>query len=213
VNKNDISQYDGSTPLTGPHAVMQEMFISNLLSGMTKWDAYQKAGYRTKNASKGAIQLVKNSKVAVRLAFRRAELQAQMRRETGITEKRVLDEISYLAFSNMRDFIQTDEDNNIIFRDFDELTREQMAAVESVKITKTTTTNKKGDREYTTQHTQFKLHPKTANLDQLCKHLGLFQKDNDQRRSLTLVDILAIVGGKTVEVIDSSQNTGNDKSV
>lgn len=176
--------YDGSTPLK---SVMQEMFVENLLRGMSQAEAYRQAGYTKKAAKQGASTALTLPNVAARLAYRRAELQAQMQEETGITERRVLDEISRLAFSNMQDFLTTDADGNIMFRDLEKLSREQMAAVESVKITRTTTKNRDGDREYTTQHTQFKLANKTANLEELGRHLGLFARDNEQKQQQPIV--------------------------
>ena len=187
------TDYDGSAPLK---SLMQEMFVENLLRGMNQSEAYRQSGYRGKRPDSQAHQLMLNNGVRARLAYRRAELQTRMREETAITERKVLDEIARLAFSNMQDFITTDADGNIIFRDLEHLRREQMAAVESVKITRTTTKNRRGDNEYTTQHTQFKLHNKTANLEQLGRHLGLFEVDNAQKRQALQINILKFsIGG------------------
>jgi len=205
---NDLAEYDGSTPLK---AVMQERFVENLLKGMTQTDAVKLAGYKAKQPANQSNQLQRNTKVAARLAYRRAELQAQMQSATAITEEKVVRELANCAFANMADFLTSDEEGNIHFVDLNSLSREQMAAVESVKITKQTTTNKSGDREYTTQHTQFKLHSKTNTLEQLGKHLGLFAADNNQRAEKTLImfvnsrnqPILSNVPSDTKEIVDA----------
>lgn len=193
--------YDGSTPLK---SLMQEMFIEGIVRGLSQTEAYRRAGYKSKNATNGAIICQSRSKVAARLAYRRGELQAQMQAETGITERAVVEELAKCAFSNMQDFVETDKDGNIVFKDFGELSREQMAAVESVKITKQTTTNKRGDKDYQTTHTQFKLHSKPGTLEQLGKHLGIFREDNGQRNQ-TIFDILAVVmGERRAKAIEST---------
>ena len=187
IQTKEQADYDGSTPLKN---IMQEMFIENLLRNMSQAEAYRQAGYKSKNATNGAIVCRSKSKVATRLAYRRGELQAQMQAETGITERKVVDELAKCAFSNMQDFVTTDEDGNIIFRDLEGLSREQMAAVESVKITKQTTTNRSGDKDYQTTHTQFKLHSKPGTLEQLGRHLGLFEKDNEQKKQALQINVV-----------------------
>lgn len=179
--------YDGSTPLP---KVTQERYVEGILSGLAKGPAYAAAGYKSKSPSSHAIQLTRNSRVATRLSYRLGELQAQMQAETGLTERKVVEELAKCAFSNMQDFVTSDEDGNIIFRDLEGLSREQMAAVESVKITKQTTTNKRGDKDYQTTHTQFKLHSKPGTLEQLGKHLGIFKEDNNQRRDVPLIIVI-----------------------
>jgi phage terminase small subunit len=182
--------YDGSVPLK---SVMQEMFVSHLLQGMTKADAYRGAGYRNKTPTKGAIQLGNNRKVLARLAYRRAELAEKM----GISEERVVAELAKLAFANMQDFVGTNEEGELYFKDWDGLRRDQLAAVESVKVTTTTTRNKKGDTEYQTRNMTFKLHNKPQTLEQLGRHLGLFERDNEQKGAKTVI-IFQDSQGKTI---------------
>jgi hypothetical protein len=84
------NEYDGSTPL---QSFMQEAFISNLTLGMTKCDAFRQAGYKAKNASSGAIQLLRNTKVQERLAFKRGELA----QKTQITLEGQIDRMRQLS--------------------------------------------------------------------------------------------------------------------
>ena len=84
------NEYDGSTTLQSD---MQEAFISNLTLGMTKCDAFRQAGYKAKNASSGAIQLLRNTKVQQRLAFKRGELA----KKTQITLEGQIDRMRELS--------------------------------------------------------------------------------------------------------------------
>jgi hypothetical protein len=73
--------------------------------------------------------------------------QAEIRKKTGITEEKVINELTKLALTPIKK-----KDVNV--------------------------------------------SDKLSALDKLCKHLGLFERDNVQKQGLTLVEILAIVGVK-----------------
>uniref|UniRef100_A0A6H1ZNJ7 Putative terminase n=1 Tax=viral metagenome TaxID=1070528 RepID=A0A6H1ZNJ7_9ZZZZ len=181
-------QYDGSTPLK---SVRQEMFIWNILQGMSQMEAYKNAKYSvpaTENAvAVKASQLVRTPNVVARLTYTREQLQRELREKTGITQEKIVAELAKLAFSNMQDFVATDGEGNFSFNDWDGLSREQLAAVESIKITTNTTSNKDGSREFVTKNVTFKLHSKPGTLELLGKHLGIFEADNRQK-----ADTLAI---------------------
>jgi phage terminase small subunit len=179
--------YDGSAPLK---SLMQEMFVSKLLQGMNHSEAYRQSGYRGKRPDSQAHQLMRNSGVQARLAYRRAELAEKM----GISEERVVGELAKIAFANMQDFVATDADGEFYFKDWGNLSRDQLAAVESVKVTTTTTRNKKGDTEYLTRNVTFKLHNKPQTLEQLGRHLGLFEVDNTQKRQIQINMLKFFIG-------------------
>jgi phage terminase small subunit len=147
--------YDGSTPLD---SVMQELFISNVILGMSDWDAYRNAGYKAKNPSSGALQLRKNTKVLARLKYKRAILQDKL----DITEEKVLREFARLGFSNIQDYI---EKGNTI-TDISTIARSKAAAVQSV----TTDTRKEGDDAYV-EKVKIQLCDKHKNLESLAKNL------------------------------------------
>ena len=182
---HDVIAYDGSTPLK---SIMQEMFVSNLFRGMSLAKAYRQAGYNNQQPTSGAIQLTKNNRVLTRLAYKRGELAQKL----GISEQRVVEELAKLAFANMQDFV-SNSDGEFIFKNWDGLSRDQLAAVESVKVTTTTTKNASGEREYETKNVTFKLHNKPQVLEQLGRHLGLFERDNEQKRE-TLSAIMVLAG-------------------
>lgn len=116
-------------------------------------------------------------------------LKANRSERTQVTADSVVLELAKLAFSNIEDYLTVDEDGETHLKNFEDIERSVLAAVESIKIS--TTKNKDDSREYTT--TQFKLCSKLNALEQLGKHLGIYEKDNDQKKQ-TIYDILAIVG-------------------
>lgn len=72
----EITDYDGSTPLK---SIMQEMFVSNLIKGMTQADAYKNAGYKSKCPKSHANQLMTISDhVRTRIAYKRVKAQEKL---------------------------------------------------------------------------------------------------------------------------------------
>ena len=116
-------------------------------------------------------------------------LQAKHSERTGVTAEAVVLELAKIGFSNIEDFLTVDEDGETHIKSFDAIKRENLAVIESIKIS--TTKGKDNDREYKT--TQFKLHIKLNALEQLGKHLGIFERDNEQK-AVNVIDILAVVG-------------------
>ena len=159
--------------------IMQERF-ANILFSMpesNQTQAYIQAGYKAKGkaAEAHSSRLVRNGMVKAYLD----KLRKAVTERTEIDATKVIKELAKLAFSNIEDYLTVDEDGETRLKNFDDIERNVLAAVESIKIS--TTKNKDDSREYTT--TQFKLCSKLNALEQLGKHLGIYDKDNTQRQS------------------------------
>lgn len=184
MTKPKEKEYDGSTPIQGKFAVLQESFIDNIIANIIQYKAYQLAGYKSQtdeSAMASASALLRIPKIQARLAYKRAQLA----KKTDISAERVIKEFARIALSDLSELY--DEDGNIKdIQDIPEDLRRAIAGVEHVaefdKGGKITGFTKK-----------IKLWDKTKALENLGKHLGLFEKDNAQKRSLTVVEILAIV--------------------
>ncbi len=109
----------------------------------------------------------------VRIKQRIDELKARITKKLDVTAERVVAELAKLGFSNINDFVVIDEDGETSFKSFEGMEIDKLAAVESIKVSKTE--NKDGDRQYTT--TNFKLYNKADALEKLCRYLGIF-RDN-----------------------------------
>lgn len=168
-----LKTYDGSKSLK---SILQEAFVTNLLTKLNQTDAYRKAGYKSKTPDRQANQLMRNSKVLARLNFQREKLA----KKAGVTAEMVVAELAKIGFADVRDFL--DEDNAV--KDLTSLPRELTAAVESVQ---TDIRHDGGKSEGYTEKVKFKLHSKIAALDKLCLHLGLYERDNEQRSPKTLI--------------------------
>jgi len=170
--------------------ILQQRFVDVLfaMSEPNQRKAYMQVYKNTKRpevADVCACQALKRPKVAAYLQ----SLRDKATERTGITAAKVIKELAKIGFSNIEDYLTVDEDGETHLKNFDEIERATLAAIESIKIS--ITNNKDESRTYTT--TQFKLCSKLHALEQLGKHFGIYQKDNEQKAQ-TIFDILAIVG-------------------
>jgi phage terminase small subunit len=151
----------------------QQKFCEEYIVDLNATQAALRAGYSAKCINyQGPANLVKP---CIRNEIQR--LKAERSERTNIKADDVVLELAKVAFSNIEDYLTVDEDGETRLNSFDDIERNVLAAVESIKIS--TTKNKDNSREYTT--TQFKLHSKLNALEQLGKHLGLYEADNTQK--------------------------------
>lgn len=126
------------------------------------------AGFSPDTARQQAWQLLQRDDVQEYLL----QLKIDSENQTGITRIKWLNELKEVGFSNIQDFI---ESGNSI-KDISSIDRDKAASVSSVK--KTVIESEFGTKEIV----EFKLHNKLDALDKIGRHLGYFEKDNDQSK-------------------------------
>ena len=179
-------EYNGSTPITGPYAELQEAFVDNIIAGLPQYEAYRKAGYKGKNdaiiMSNSSTLLKRNKKVIRRLAYKRAQLA----KKAEITAEKVIKEFACIG---LVDIAQIYDDNGNIkdIEDIPEETRRAIAGIEHIA-------EYDNDGNVSGYTKKLKFWDKNKALENLGKHLGLYELDNAQR-GMSIVEILAIVGG------------------
>jgi phage terminase small subunit len=157
----------------------QEAFCSAYIeTGGNASEAYRRVydvspDCKPNTVEKRACELLKNGKVAGRIAALRAEISKRLE----ITADKVVRELALIGFANMADYIKTQDDGSA-YVDLSKLTREQAAAIG--EVTSETYFEGKGDEAVPVKRTKFKLSDKRAALVDLGRHLGLFEKDNTQ---------------------------------
>ena len=102
------------------------------------------------------------------------------------------------------------ENDEVYFKDFKDITDEQAAAIESVKVTKKTIKGKNND-DVEIQAIQFKLHSKLNALEQLGKHLGIYEKDHEQTRPIETTKPLTLEEIKKRIAESEEAGTGIDQ--
>lgn len=137
------------------------------------------AGFSVDTARQQGWQLLQREDVQEYLS----KLKAEASEKTGVSKERWLKELAELGFSNIQDFIET---NNTI-KDISSIDRSKASSVSSIK--KTVTEGDFGIKEVV----EFKLHDKLNALDKLGRHLGFFEKDNEQSKLNISMPIINII--------------------
>lgn len=133
----------------------QARFVEEYLADLNATQAAIRAGYSSRRASEIGYELLQ--KTTVQGAIEAAQRARSAR--TGVTADRVVQEIARVAFSSLRDVV-TWGPSGVQVRPDDEITPEAAAAI--AEITETNTGVK------------VKLHNKVAALEQLARHVGLY---------------------------------------
>ena len=153
----------GKTKLTHK----QKLFVDEYLIDLNASAAARRAGYKTRANSIGTENL---SKPAIQAHLRKR--LADREKRTEITQDRVLEEYAALAFSDPRQYF--DSHGNVV--PIPDLSKEAAAAIAGFDVKRTT-----NDEGEFSDILKIKLADKRASLQDVAKHLGMFEKDNRQR--------------------------------
>lgn len=144
----------------------QEMFVREYLVDLNATQAAIRAGYSPRSAEVTGHHLLKNHKV-------RAAIQTAMEersQRTEITADRVLKEVARIAFFDVRRLY----DKHGRLKPPKDWDADCGAAVAGMRVLRTL---ESGDEVLGVT-----LVSKDSALEKLCKHLGLYERDNKQRR-------------------------------
>lgn len=149
----------------------QRRFISEYIIDLNAKQAAIRAGYSPKGAEPQASRLLSNAKIQVEIA----KAMEDRGKRTGITQDRVLVELSAIAFAKATDYVEVDDDGLVKIKPTAGLTDEQKSAIAGIK---------KGANGI-----EIKLVDKTKALEMLSRHLGLFNdKLNVNVESVEIID-------------------------
>jgi len=155
-----------------------------------KSEAYREAGFSTKNATKKTIneaasRLHSNSNVLARIDQLRKKVEIIAEKKFNITAETMLRHLDILRNARIDQFVKLMyervitalvDDNGepiyqevprVVFKPFDELTPEQLMCIESIKETR--------------YGIELKLHGKEWTIEKINKHIGFYEKDNQQK--------------------------------
>jgi phage terminase small subunit len=110
------------------------------------------------------------------------KLRVEYQEKSNISKERILEEYKKIAFSDLRDFLTVDGG----LRDVCDLEDESIGALASIESFEVI-----ADGMKIGTNRKIKLHDKLRALEALSKHLGLFEKDNQQSKpeSTTIVNL------------------------
>lgn len=159
---------DPTQPLPNPR---HEAFVQALLRGKPAIQAYASAGYKLHHAN--AARMRENEGVRARLAELQRITTEKVVDETGISASRVINELSKLGFSNMRNYVRISPEGFACL-DLSECKNDHWAAIQEVIIEENAPGS--GDGARVVKRMKIKLHTKEAALVSIGKHLGMFGK-------------------------------------
>lgn len=149
----------------------QKRFVSEYIIDLNAKQAAIRAGYSPKGAEPQASRLLSNAKIQTEIA----KAMEDREKRTGITQDRVLAELSAIAFAKATDYVEVGKDGLVKIKPTASLTDEQKKAIAGIK---------EGANGI-----EVKLVDKTKALEMLSRHLGLFNdKLNVNVEAVEIVD-------------------------
>lgn len=151
-------------------------------------EAYNASRLKDKSVNELASTLSKNIKVASRIEFLQSEVAAIAEKKFNITAEEMLRHLNILRNSRIDEYVEfktvtvniynkagkktsTKKETKLMFKPFDKLTPEQLMCIESIKETRF--------------GIEIKLHGKDWTIEKINKHIGFYEKDNEQKQIIT----------------------------
>ena len=142
------------------------------------------AGYSELSATSQASQLLSDPEVQEYLQAMRAEYAEK----SGINKERILEEYAKIAFFDIREIY--DVDGGLI--NVKQLDDKSAGAIASIKSSEEWGEDDEGRKMVIGTVKEVKIFDKIRALQDLGKHLGLFEKDNDQKAKAAQVTIFQL---------------------
>ena len=161
----------------------QQRFVQEYIIDLNARQAAIRAGYSPKTAGAQSSRLLTNVNIQDEIA----KAMEDREKRTGITQDKVLAELSAIAFAKATDYVEVDYNGIVRIKPTAELTDEQKKAIAGIK---------EG-----ANGVEVKLVDKAKALEMLSRHLGLFRDklDVNIESSEKLDDIMSQLGGDGLE--------------
>lgn len=153
----------------------QELFCNEYLKDLNASRAARRAGYSEKTAGQIGWQFINRPEYKA-IQERVEELMEQRKADCKVDADYVLSKLKMISEAKIEDFVELVwkkekgvKKQVIQWKTFDKLSEEQKGAIQSIKQTKA--------------GIEIKLYDKSWSLDMISKHIGLYEKDNEQKKS------------------------------
>lgn len=177
------TEVGGSNPPVRSLTPKEELFVAEYLIDLNATQAYMRshAGVKVTTASTEGVRLLGNPWVQAAIAEARAKTMGKLE----LTRERILQEVLRLALFDPRKMFGTDgRPLNVT-----ELDDDTVAAIAGLEVLEEYEGS--GQDKVLIGHVKkYKIADKNSALEKLMKHLGLFEKDNNQKTQ-TLADAFA----------------------
>lgn len=133
-------------------------------------EAYNASRMKAETIHEMSSRLSSNHKVATRIKELQIKLAAIAEKKFNITAEEMLRHLNILRNSRIDEYVEFKK-GKLSFKDFDKLTPEKLMCIESIKQTRF--------------GIEIKLHGKEWTIEKINKHIGFYEKDNEQKAPLT----------------------------
>jgi len=181
----------------------EAVFVREYLVDLNGTAAAKRAKYSNKTARQIASQLLSrlNVQEAIAAAMKKREVR------TEITQDRVLRELAIIAYSDIKNHLDIDENTGAVrSKGFDNMPKDSSRAIESISEDRVIKENADGNSTTVYDKFKFKLHDKIKALELLGRHLGMFVTEI----KLPEMPIQVIIVPESTE-IKNTTNAGNKK--
>ena len=180
-------------------ALFVEAYVSN---GGNATQAAITAGYSEKSARRIGTRLSTDVHISAEIEKRRAQVIAQAEETTGLTVSGVLRELAGIVHSDLRGAFDPDTGALLAPNQWPDGVARSIASVKVVEMAGGMKVGGEGDGEGgpALQHVpmytkEVKLWDKNSAIDKAMKHLGLYEADNEQKPTTTVL----VPGARTVK--------------
>lgn len=147
-------------------------FAAEYLVDLNATQAALRCGYSPRTAGQQGARLLKSVEIAAQVA----EAMAKREAETGITAKKVLEELGLIGFADMAHYVTFRPDGDVVF-DWSDLPPGASRVI--AEVTSETYMDGSGEDAREVKRTKFKLHPKTSALNLIAQHLGMLVQKHE----------------------------------
>lgn len=176
-----------STDLTIKQEAFCQAFIRLGDKSAAYRESYNASRLKDKSVNELASHLSKTVKVASRIEFLQSKIAAIAEKKFNITQEEMLRHLNILRNSRIDEYVEfktvtvhkynkagkkiaSNKETKLMFKPFDKLTPEQLMCIESIKETRF--------------GIEIKLHGKDWTIEKINKHIGFYEKDNEQKQPL-----------------------------
>lgn len=155
-------------------------------------EAYNTSKMKSETVNNLAYRLFEKDDIRARITELQSKVAAIAEKKFEITAEEMLRHLNILRNSRIDEYVEykefsvpklnkngvkcgTTKETRLVFKPFDKLTKEQLMCIESIKQ------NRYGEIE-------FKLHGKEWTIEKINKHIGFYEKDNEQKSTTLISD-------------------------
>lgn len=179
----------------------QERFCNEYLIDLNATQSAIRAGYSENTAYAIGSENLKKPEIQERIQ----ELNKARVERTEISQDKVLKEFAKIAFIDIREFY----DINGRLKLPHDLSDAAAASLSGIDIDEIWGSDMMGNKEKIGETKKVRLHNKISALENLGKHLGIFEKDNDQSKPTNIINFQPIVHSSGVPLASTEQDVQN----